>query len=468
MIQKRKTRKLRQTGGTDQKFREYAIQIKNKERIDTTKLKSFLDTVKNPLHIVIDYDGNGQKYTLNEYALIHDAGHNIHSVFRKYNINLDHLANYSSLVGIAEPLTILEAHLVYSKYDENIRHALEQIQSDYRNIKYLFRTIQRTKGIPTVLFFGLDSSNYILEPLNESIYDTITQTYYNNNMYRYLSNNHNFNSIKELVLLGIRFNKPKFVSTILLKVEQSSEIVKLIFNDATISFLLLQNDTKLFDAMISVLRNIDQPILLEEIQMSEQLLHEYNTTKNAKRFFTIVGRHRLRDIISPYIESKIRIIIRCHGVIDNTKKQEFQFPFDQLCFFVNAGETLGETCVVSKRTEMMICNGNYDDNMKCLKSDNNKIITEPMKFVFDAGFFIGKRNMFTGIYICKDGETERATELEISEDIPYNMNDIIQLCENACHIRKLDPSNVDIMLFSCRARIGYPKIITRVTPKIAA
>jgi len=127
---------------------------------------------------------------------------------------------------------------------------------------------------------------------------------------------------------------------------------------------------------------------------------------------------------------------------------------------------LGEACFVSNRTENMICNGNYDDNLQCVESANGKIESEPMQFIFDSGFFLGTRNRYTGIYICRDGTVNRADELNIQEDTPYSLEDIVGLCNAVCAERQIDPANVDILLFSCRARLGNPREIVPLHPKL--
>lgn len=76
--------------------------------------------------------------------------------------------------------------------------------------------------------------------------------------------------------------------------------------------------------------------------------------------------------------------------------------------------------------------------------------------------------MFTGIYVCSDGETERANMLDINEDIPYEINDIVGFCLQICEHKNIDPKNVDIMLFSCRSLIGQPQTVKRVNPKVVA
>ena len=203
------------------------------------------------------------------------------------------------------------------------------------------------------------------------------------------------------------------------------------------------------------------------------------TPNDAKRFFELLGRHTLNGILEPYTGTKVRIIIRCHGVLAEETKQEFEFPFNRLCYFISKGQ---EACFVSNRTENMICNGNYDENLQCMESINGKIKTEPMKLIFDSGFFMGTRNRYkgrkasngrprsglTGIYVCREGSVDRADELDIQEDSAYSLKDVIELCDTLCNKRQIDPVNVDILLFSCRTRLGKPQEIVQVNPKLVA
>jgi hypothetical protein len=205
------------------------------------------------------------------------------------------------------------------------------------------------------------------------------------------------------------------------------------------------------------------------MQLEKYIKRQTSPTSNdAKRFFELLGRHTLNGILEPYTGAKVRIIIRCHGVLAEETKQEFEFPFNRLCYFISKGKTLGEACFVSNRTENMICNGNYDENLQCMESTNGKIKTEPMKFLFDSGFFMGTRNRYTGIYVCREGSIDRADELNIQEDSAYSLKDVIELCDTLCNKRQIDPVNVDILLFSCRTRLGKPQEIVQVNPKLVA
>ena len=120
---KRRTRK-RINGGnpTETKFREYASKIANKEPVSIESFTAFLDSVDDPLKVAIDYDKKGKSYTINEYALLHNASYDIHAVFWKYEVALNHLVDYSSLFDFtpfriedaqyATPSPLITAHKV--------------------------------------------------------------------------------------------------------------------------------------------------------------------------------------------------------------------------------------------------------------------------------------------------------------------------------------------------------------------
>ena len=478
---KRRTRK-RINGGnpTEIKFREYASKIANKEPISIESFSAFLESVKDPLKVTIDYDKTGKPYTINEYALLHNASHDIHAVFWKYDVALNHLADYSCVFEIKEPLTILEAYILHGFHSRNIRNIIDQITT--KSVNSLFRYIPVTRNIPTVFYFALQSSNYSLMPLSQFVYSSIITLYTQPQIYLRLTNNNTLGTVLELLNIAIRFNKPDLMEIICLSISSSENIYKLLFHNSTVTFLLLQNNPLLFITAFNLLRTIDQTEVEKYINQyafdkdadTRVIMEKYTkrktspTPNDAKRFFELLGRHTLRGILEPYTGSKVRIIILCHGILAAETKRMFDFPFNRLCYFISKGQTLGEACFVSNRTENMICNGNYDDNLQCVESVNGKIESEPMKFLFDSGFFMGTRNQYTGIYVCKEGSVSRADELDIQEDTPYSLEDIVGLCNAVCTERQIEPANVDILLFSCRIRLGKPQEVVLVHPKLVA
>jgi hypothetical protein len=475
---KRRTRK-RIIGGNpaETKFREYASKIANKEPVSIESFSAFLDSVDDPLKVAIDYDKTGKPYTINEYALLHNASHDIHAVFWKYEVALNHTADYSAYFDIKPALTILEAYILHGLHSRNIRNILDQISTKSTNS--LFRYIPETRNIPTVFFFALQSSNYSLMPLSHYVYSSIITLYTQPQIYLRLTNNNTFGTVLELLNIAIRFNKPDLMEIICSSISSSENIYKLLFRNSTLTFLLLQNNPLLFTTAFNLLIKIDQTEVEKYINQyglheTVQIIEKYTKRKtspsptDAKRFFELLGRHTLHGILEPYAGSKVRIIIRCHGVLAAESKRIFDFPFSRLCYFISKGQTLGEACFVSNRTENMICNGNYDDNLQCVESVNGEISSEPMKFLFDSGFFLGTRNRYTGIYVCREGSVDRADELDIQEDTPYSLENIVGFCNAVCRERQIDPANVDILLFSCRTRLGNPKEVVQVNPKLVA
>ena len=475
---KRLTRKRIKGGNPIEiKFREYASKIANKEPVSIESFSAFLESVKDPLKVTIDYDKKGKPYTINEYALLHNASYDIHAVFWKYEVALNHLVDYSSLFDFKDPLTILEAYIIHGEHSENIHRIIENIKDN--NIHILFRHIPKTGNIPTVLFFTLESSNYVNKPLATYNYNMIVQLYLQTRIYDVLLKNY---SQLALINIAIRFNKPDLLQGVCMKISNSSDVYKYLFHNSSVTFLLLQNNPSLFDAAFDLLRIIDPVEVFKYINMYatdsssdiSQIMEKYikrktsPTPNDAKRFFELLGRHTLRGILEPYTGSKVRIIIRCHGVLKDEAKQQFDFPFNRLCYFISKGQTLCEAGYVSNRTENMICNGNYDESLQCVESVNGRVETEPMHFIFDSGFFLGTRNRYTGIYICREGIVERADELDIQEDDIYSMEKIVELCNIVCNKREIDPANVDILLFSCRTKLGTTSEIARVNPKLVA
>ena len=461
----------------EQKFRNYATKMKNKEHIDEEEFAEFLKSVNNPLKVIINFDNDKNQYTINEYALIHDAGYNIHALFWNYNVALNHCIYYPKF-DINEPLTILEAYIVHGEYVENIRNILHQIDNFQ-----LFKKTKFSNDIPSLLLYTLDSSNYTNGALNNIITLAVINIYTQPEVYSVLTQNYDQNIIRNLLSIAIRFNKPELLILICNKMPNSESIYQLIFTKQIVSFLLLQNDNKLFYETFILLRQIEPSRVLEYIhkyavdpkkdasRIMEKFLYnqKYPSAIESKRFFEILGTYILQDILPPYIGKNVRIIIRSHGIMKSQNRENFEYPFNRLCFFVNKGEVLSESCFVSNRTENMICNGNYDNNLKCLEPVGGKVSTEPLFFIFDPGMYKGYKNNYTGIYVCYNEKVERSNEIIIDNDQLYEIKDIVELVKQICNNRNFSYTNVDIMAFVCRAQQGNPKPnITNVIPKITA
>lgn len=463
----RKTRKV--YGGVQETtYRMYANQIKNKEHINVEEFERFLDSVKNPLSHAYKFDNDDNEYTINEYAILHGyALHefDIHAKFRKYDVNLRHTAVYPNF-NIPEPLNIIEAYIYDGKYLENIRLIMVQIQKENLYSIY-FRNLRVSKGLPSVLYFVLEASNFLNDALNPHIYHAVTNIYMHPTVYdTYLIQN-NPQNVLNLLSIAIQYNKPFLLREICGKMQNAETVYSYIFTQKIVSYLLLQNNNELFKTTFGLLQSINPSKVLEYINKyaidpnkdASKILQKYKDNQNyptpreCKRFFEILGLHILQDVLPPYIGDTVRIIIRCHGTMLSNVPEKIAYPFNRLCYFVEKGKYLIETCYVSNRIENMVCNGNYDNSLKCISSIDGQIETEPMRFSFNAGFYKGIKHSYTGIYVCRNASVERADEYSIDNDKKYAFPEMIDIVKSICDYRQIGYNNVDIMIFACRAYV---------------
>jgi hypothetical protein len=462
----------------------YAKQIKQNEPIDIVKFSQFLDSIPNPLTRAYYFDDRHHKYTINEYAILHGYslhGFDIHAIFRNHTVDLDHAAEYPGF-NIPEPLNILEAYIYHAKYLENIRMIMIQVDREQKFGIY-FRKLHISRGLPSLLYFVLEASNFVAGPLDPHIYYAIMNIYMHPTIYNgYLIQN-NPQNILNLLSIAIQYNKESMLREICGKMQTAEMIYSYIFTKQIVSYLLLQNNSDLYKVVFELLQCIDSAKVLHYINKyavdpnadASKILQKYENTcnhpnpKDCKRFFEILGLHILQDTLPPYIGDHARIIIRCHGTTLNNRVGQFEYPFRRLCYFVEKGEYLLETCHVSNRTENMICTGNYDSSLKCIDPVNGMIETEPMRFSFDAGFYKGVKHKYTGIYVCRNGSVERTDEPPILNDRHYLFPEIVDIVRTICDSRSIDYRDADVMMFACRAIAGDTNPARRqVHPKITA
>jgi len=480
-------------GGNPEMF-QYALQIKNKKTIDINKFKTFLDSIQNPLFQQYDFDGNGTKYTINEYALIHEADIMVHSVFNNYTVNLEHLVHYTRLRE--NKLNILEAYILHSNFVLNIQYILEKIGSDN---KVLFRYFTRDIHIPTVLLCSIEASKYKNSIFGNAIYQTVMELYSRPTVYNILSRDGDHEIILQLFQFATMFNKPDFMIKIYLFLTQKEKDLhaglNLLFDKDVVTNILLIDDPHLYKTAIELMNYTDENIVKEilldyanqnfnehEKKDSGKSIIEYlklynlKLTKDAKILFEKLGKHTIDNIILPHNDKRIRIIIVCHGTtIDNTVKK-VEFPFTplgisnaqsatplsfitadevgvlnvqrckKLCFFVEKGEKHRNQCIVSRSVEELVCAGNYDRNLKCSESDDNSITVDNMIFNFENRTLLET----TGFYICENNKVVKINILGIEETEYYTMEQIIGICHKICKQSKINYDNVNLMFFACR------------------
>lgn len=476
MTQTRK--RYNKKGGNPEMF-QYALQIKNKKQIDIDKFKTFLDSIQNPLFQQYDFDGNGTKYTINEYALIHEADIMVHSVFNNYTVDLEHLIHYKRLRE--NKLNILEAYILHSNFVLNIQYILEKIGSDN---KVLFRYFTRDIHIPTVLMCSIEASKYKNSIFGNAIYQTVMELYSRPTVYNILSRDGDREIILQLFYFATMFNKPDFMVKIyLFLIQETKDLhagLNLLFDKDVVTNILLLDDPHLYKTAIELMNYTDENIVKEilldyanqnfnehEKKDSGKSIIEYlklynlKLTKDAKILFEKLGKHTIDNIILPHNDKRIRIIIVCHGTtIDNTVKK-VEFPFKKLCFFVEKGEKHRNQCIFSRSVEELVCAGNYDRNLKCSESDNNIITVDNMIFNFENRTLLDKNNETTGFYICENNKVVKINILGIEETEYYTMEQIIGICHKICKQSKINYDNVNLMFFACRGT----NVVNTVVPE---
>ena len=163
----------------------------------------------------------------------------------------------------------------------------------------------------------------------------------------------------------------------------------------------------------------------------------------------------------------IREVYNCiKTVLENCIVSPKNIDVNKLCYFVEKGKQLGESCMVSRRTEELICAGNFDPNLVCTESINGKIIVEDQLVDFDSGgVYDVEQNQFLGIYICKDGIVSRAN-VNINTSRAYTQSNIVEICKKICDTEHIEYSKVDVLIFACRGYTQSVSDIQKVTPSV--
>lgn len=466
-----KTRKQRSYGGDSElAMREYASLLQTKSPINTSKFKDFLNSIKNPLKLQIAFDNDAKKYTINEYALIHNAGIEIHSLFRHYSVDLVHKVKYNFDLIPNEEYTILEAYILHGFHLENIRCILEQIIA-LGKYDILFNYPQPSMRVPTVLRFAIESSDNKKSTICTMIYQTIVATYMNSSIYKKLSNDNSPSTLIILFQIATMYKKIDLMVYIYTKITEPHEGFNLIFDPEVVSRILLHDDPELYIAIIELLNYSDENVV-------KSILHDYANDKyndvhkekyklkvmkylqvyknsknndNAKKFFEKLGKYTIDNVIFPYTDTTTRIIMVCHGISRGESESQVAFPFNKLCYFTDKGKSLTNHCLVFRSIEELVCAGNYDNNLQCIEASNNMIMTEDMVFSFAPK----TRNEPTGIYICENRQINRAMGVNLLKTKYYTMQEIIGLCSNICEENEKNTKNVNLLVFACR---GYSTV----------
>jgi len=292
-------------------------------------------------------------------------------------------------------------------------------------------------------------------------------------IYNKLSDNNNSNNVLLLFQYAVMFNKPDFMVKLYLFFTQGPvnmhEGLNLIFNPEVITNILLHDDPNLYKTAIELINYTDENFVKEtlidyanqrfneqEKENSGTAILEYlksyklNITQDYKTLFEKLGQHTIDNIILPYSDTAIRLIIICHGITLDDTKIQIEFPFNKLCFFVEKSEKLQNQCIVSRSINELICAGNYDNNLKCEESRNNTIIVDNMRFKFENKTLLDKNNKTSGIYICENRKVNKINVLGIDDTTLYTFEELIGICNLICKQSNIQPNNVNLLFFACR------------------
>ena len=475
----RKTRKKRIFGGNPEStYIDYATKIKNKQPIDIPEFKKFLESVDNPLKKAFEIIPGEGKKTINEYALIYNAEMEIHAIFRIYDVAINHkiLYPFASSMGMSE-LNILEAYVLHGAHIENIRIIIEQLEKTKSlTDALLFRYLPITDNLPTLFACSLYSSNYVNSQIHNTIYPIILNIYMGTENFKKLTHSYNSEMIIELFKTAVKYAKPDFMISIYQKFLSPRDAYIVVFNKTVLERLMLQNNETLYLTAINMLQYSNPDfieMIIREFQFHDTSLFDYlkeykikMSPNVAKQFFSKLATQIIDNVMVPYNGSNIRIIIRSHGVSNGPGEIVVDFPFNKLCYFVEKGKQLGESCMVSRRTEELICAGNFDPNLVCTESINGKIIVEDQLVDFDSGgVYDVEQNQFLGIYICKDGIVSRAN-VNINTSHAYTQSNIVEICKKICDTEHIEYSKVDVLIFACRGYTQSVSDIQKVTPSV--
>lgn len=246
-----KTRKhYKKRGGTiDMNY--YASLMKSKKDIDVDMFKKYLDSIENPLIHLYNFDGNGELYTINEYALIHGADVMVQSLFNNYPVNLEHLVRYNSLRP--DKINILEAYILHSTFILNVQYILEQIEST-NNYQALFRYFRIGMHVPTVLMCAIEASKFKNSIFGNSIYQMVVELYTRPRIYSYLSKGNDNNVVMQLFTFATMFNKSDLIVKIYMFLTQNRKVEEgfnLLFDRDVVTNILLHDDPQLYKTAIS-------------------------------------------------------------------------------------------------------------------------------------------------------------------------------------------------------------------------
>lgn len=462
--QKNKT--LKTGGNTANMLLEYAGLMQDKEPFDLAEFEAFLDTIKNPLKQAIEiYPENPEKYTINELAIIFDCGPDVHRVFTKYDVAYNHKVHYPNILpddpSKREQLTVLEAYVIQGIYNENIRKILEQMDRDNKyDALFNYNNRYAMFNIPSVFQYALEGSVRNPTAIKDIIYNIVVQKYLSTSCFMKLEEKNadketlfptgasaKRNITKDLLDTAISNNKPDLLIQLASKITQE-ETIKFFFSKTIVNKILLQNSPQLYQAITEVLNRYDPNIIITMVKKLYPETENKNLQINKKLFKTI-AKHAIEHLQVGDIFNTPKLIVFGHGQLMKGDRQPVAYNFKNVCFFVEEGKILHEACIVNKSLPEMICRGNYDKSLQCIKNGDNMqnmvIMLKPtMRHDIDK----------SGIFYCENKQIQKMQIQMPNANGVVTFKQLMAMCETLCKNLGKEPNQVDVQIFTCR---GFPE-----------
>jgi len=419
---KKKVMRGGMTKETNDKFYDYAKRIQNKSPIDINEFRIFLDSVKDPLFQEFQFnEDSNEKYTINEWAFLHQSPHELQLVFQRYPVSLTHTFVYTPFFYASDVRhTILEAYIHSSSNYTLIKSILSQLKTDDDVENSLFRFSSPTIFLPTALYYAFYSRNYKVD--GKQIFRLIFNKYTEPDIFDKLLE-YTPNAIKILFDNSIIMNNPDALYLLLdnNNVDRHT-LVPLLFQNDYMEVILLNDNIEMYETLINAINKIDESIISElvcrllktkascESETLKKILQYKN--HNAVKFFKKLGNYAIDTLTAPAVSDHPKIIIVSHGITYNQDTINIEFPFGKLCFYAHKGQTLQNNCILSKTIPELICAGNYDGDLKCKNSDGTMAIDNlALSFVPDKLNF----SRIFGIYTCYRNKIVNITDSVIND-----------------------------------------------------
>lgn len=459
----RKTRHIR--GGFPTKYHQYAHFMKSKKPIVINEFKSFLDSETEPLKQKFVFDNTNEYYTICEWAIICKTPEEIYDLFSNYTFDLGRRVKYPYNILYNEKYknSLLEAYVLRSEHIGIISAMVKQLLTEEASIIQDNVLYNWYEGgvVPTLIKCMFDMNSTSGKNKN-IIISNILIIYSDNNILSRLTRNYEYETTAKIFYYAIANSCLPFMELLLYKFNPIHR-VRLLFEPDIVSALLIQNDMKVLNWIVSELNQIDdgiigsaicrvmniqkQPCTKDDIREVLEIFQN----KESALFFEKLGKYAIDNFAIPSLRDKPTIILVCHGFSIGPEEKVRKFEMRRLCFFAKKGHMLCDINPYSRPIQELICAGHYDSTLECKPSNNNTIMTEELFFEFEHSNIVQEKNEYLGFYLCYNGNATKLNH-QHSVNTSYHIDYVISYATQVSQILFQNTKDVDLMIYSC---IGY-------------